>query len=140
MGNGKKEAVKKFRALSQNNKGLLIDLDAPESKRDKDLSDNHLGELKVYVFYMIQEMEAWFLSQPQLLENFYKDIDWKDLYDIEASQIARPSTILQEKTRYSNRRKYHKIKHAVELLPMLNTKKLSADFIDFQRLISTLKN
>jgi hypothetical protein len=51
---------------------LLIDLDAPKDKKDE-----RLNQYKPFdtakVFFMIQEMEAWILSQVDKIEEFGKD-------------------------------------------------------------------
>ena len=47
---------------------LLVDLDAPEAQKDMKLLAYTLLNLKDNVFFMIQEMEAWFLSQPEILD------------------------------------------------------------------------
>ncbi|MCD4665211.1 MAG: DUF4276 family protein [Bacteroidales bacterium] len=72
MGDGKNQAIDKF-LHSVNNKTphLLIDLDGPKSKRYEDIKKNNLSKNSDIVFYMIQEMEAWFLSQPEILDNYY---------------------------------------------------------------------
>ncbi len=139
MGDSKKESIKKFLS-SKNSVSLLIDLDHKESFRMQDIDEHNLQSKQEHVFYMIQEMEAWFLSQPDLLTSFYKDIDWEDFKDTNVCEISKPSETLQERTRRSSSRKYHKIKHAVELLPQLDTKRLAVDFPDFKKLIDTIKN
>jgi len=69
MGDGKKQAIDKFQ--NSNNSLLLCDLDGPEEKRERDISEHSLYESQHRVYYMIQEMEAWFISQPDILDKFY---------------------------------------------------------------------
>jgi len=138
MGDSKKESIRKFLTI-RDSSSLLIDLDKDKSFRDEDISYNNLQVYKDKVFYMIQEMEAWFLSQTDILASYYPDIDWDDIRKKEISEIPRPANVLGVLTQKSKSRKYHKIKHAVELLPQLDTKKLATDFSDFQRLLNVLK-
>ncbi len=139
MGNGKNEAIKKFLSKTKS-VNLLIDLDKNESFRNEDLINNNLKTHENRVFYMIQEMEAWFLSQTDILTSFYPDINWDDIIMNDISEIQKPSDDLKDFTRQSKSRMYHKIKHSVKLLPLLNTKKLAIDFPDFKKLIDSIKN
>lgn len=47
---------------------ILIDLDGPESERQKRLNDNYPNLPTDRIFFMIQEMESWILSQPDKIE------------------------------------------------------------------------
>ena len=91
MGNGKNESIKKYFSSSEV-ASLLIDLDNEELFREKDISDNSLQDHRDYVFYMIQEMEAWFLSQPDLLNSYYVDVDWSILDRIIVCEVPKPSS------------------------------------------------
>jgi len=139
MGESKKESIKKF-INSNKESSLLIDLDKEESYRMSDLVENNLKDSDDFVFYMIQEMEAWFFSQPEILHDFYPDIPLNNFTHKDIMKINNPAELLQEITQFSKSRKYHKIKHAVELLPQLDTGKLKSDFPEFKRLIEILKN
>ena len=139
MGDSKNESIKKFLTI-KDSANLLIDLDKNESFRNEDLINNDLKTHENIVFYMIQEMEAWFLSQTDILTSFYPDINWDDIKMKEISKIPKPSKVLGTLTEKSKSRKYHKIKHSVELLPLLDTKKLALDFPDFKELIDSIKN
>ena len=69
MGDGKSQTIRKF--LNAEGSKLLCDLDAAASEIENDLKKNGLSEHKDFVYYMIQEMEAWFISQPEILDKFY---------------------------------------------------------------------
>lgn len=71
MGDGKKQTIDKFK--NSFNSNMLCDLDAPETKIADDLKENEISDYKDSVFFMIQEMEAWFISQPEILDHFYND-------------------------------------------------------------------
>lgn len=146
MGDGKKQTIDKF----LNNRFdaqslLLVDLDAEEIERENDLNKNGLAKYSESVFYMIQEMEAWFLSQPNILEEFYgKDKNGKNISSKiiknKAELISNPDEVLQKITKNCNKKAtYHKIKHAVELLMLLDAKKLVEEFPDFRNLIEEIR-
>lgn len=91
------------------------------------------------VFLMVQEVEAWLLSQPEVLDEFYgTDAFSKKMRGKKVQDINDPSDILSQWARNLNKN-YHKVKHCCKLLPMLNTKKLSTDFDDFNKLLEVLK-
>jgi hypothetical protein len=73
MGGGKSGVIDKFlytnKVLNQS-RFLLVDLDGPEKNIDKDLVIFNIKDQREVVFFMIQEMEAWFLSQPDVLDAF----------------------------------------------------------------------
>ena len=49
---------------------LLIDLDAAKEEKDKRLNENYKNFDTPKIFFMIQEMEAWIISQPDKIEEF----------------------------------------------------------------------
>ena len=83
-------------------KFLLIDLD--NDTKEKRLKAFNLP--KSETFFMVQAMEAWFLSQPEILNEYYK----KDLKipKKHASEIRKPDVKLKELTADSPKKEYHK--------------------------------
>jgi len=141
MGDGKHQAIKKFTPFKNvRYPRLLIDLDEKENIRFDDLKKNNLSNKSDLVFYMIQEMEAWFLSQPEILDDYYSGKISKKIPKGLASAISKPSDLLYKITKSSKKKKYHKVVHAVDLLQKLDATKLMVDFEDFKRLIETLNN
>ncbi len=141
MGDGKNQAIRKF--LNYGNDGipnLLIDLDKEESKKDQDLKENKLSDKTNTVFFMVQEMEAWFLSQAEILDSYYSEKISKRIPKRVAKEIPNPSDLLYKLTKSTSKGKYHKVIHAVDLLQKLDANKLMNDFDDFKELINTLKN
>ena len=135
LGNGITQTIDKF-SNTEGVKFLLIDLDGnAESKAERCKKLNLPESL---TFFMVQAMEAWFLSQPDILNDFYK----KDLKipQKHASEIDKPDRELRKLTKNSDKKEYHKVRHAVELLSKLDVKKLKNDFPDFNNLIDVLKN
>lgn len=141
MGEGKKQSIGIFLNFkSQKIPHLLIDLDKEELFKKEDLKDNNLFNKREVVYYMIQEMESWFLSQPKILDKYYHTKISPKIPYKHPKEIADPSDFLYRITKMTKTGKYHKVKHAVDLLPLLNTDQLMQDFEDFDKLIFTLKN
>lgn len=147
LGAGKSQTIDKFK--NNELKGdlflLLIDLDNSEDQRSQDILKNGLIDYEDKVFYMIQEMESWFLSQPDILDSFYgpdsngKRISQK-LNKKPSKEISNPKDELLRVTTDSRKGKYKVIQHAVELLKLLDVDKLENEFIDFKNLIKKLRN
>lgn len=137
MGDGKKQTIDKF--LNSEDSKLLCDLDNNESERINDLKINGIIEREEFVFYMIQEMESWFISQPNILDEFYNTSISLKLAKKPASDFSEPDKELQKYTRGTKKGPYHKVNHGSKLLPMLDADKLMQDFPDFKRLIEELK-
>ena len=141
MGDGKKQAIDKFLNYGKDKiPNLLIDLDNEESKKDDDIKENNLANKSDFVYYMIQEMEAWFLSQPTILDKYYGAKLSKKIPKKPACEISNPSDFLNDLVYSQKKQKYHKVVHAVDLLQQLDATKLMDDFDDFKRLVITLKN
>ena len=137
MGDGKHQAIKKFKGkrLSELTY-LLIDLDNSEIKKDKELIDNGLKNEEAAVFFMIQEMEAWFISQPEIIEKYYGET--LKLPKRPAKEIVKPTEKLQEATKKTGKGKYHKVKDGTALLEMLDATSLRTYFTEFDNLVSQL--
>jgi hypothetical protein len=148
LGGGKSQTINKFKTnkLKAQQFLLLIDLDKPKECLNEDLEDNKLSEYAENVFYMVQEMESWFLSQPKILDKFYgKDKNGKlvsqKMTKKKAIEIAHPDEELRRLTQNLVKPcgEYHKIRHAVELLKLLDCSQLASEFTEFKRLIDKLK-
>ena len=138
MGEGKSQTIDKF--VNSENSKLLCDLDADENQVDNDLKNYKLTDRKASVFYMIQEMESWFISQPAILDNFYGEPISAKLAKKPAAAFTEPDKELQRLTKSNKKRgEYHKVRHGAQLLKMLDANKLYNDFSDFKRLIDALK-
>lgn len=143
MGNGIKSTNRTFlknsisKKLSQYS-FLLIDLDDNESEKENKINDYNLEKHKDYVFFMIQEMESWFLSQPYILDEFYKLEISKKIVKKDYKKIENPSEYLMDLTKNLERKKYHKVRHGVELLKRLNANELEKSSSEFRELIKQL--
>lgn len=49
---------------------ILIDLDGPKTEKESRLQDNYSDLDTTCLFFMIQEMEGWILSQPAILDDY----------------------------------------------------------------------
>lgn len=156
---GYKQTAKDFKAdlEKDSNSLLLLDLDAPKSQKNAKLSELALLDCAEKVFFMVQEMEAWMLSQPEIIEQFAAKEDYKrkntDKIISESSllkgknieEINKPSDKLntlfgQYFEVYEKRRdkykpaSYGKLKDAPALLALLDFSKLLNDFEDVRLL------
>ena len=50
---------------------LLIDLDGPQAKRAHRIQESGLTSIEDSVFFMVQAMEAWILSQPEAIDKTF---------------------------------------------------------------------
>lgn len=134
LGDGMNRTITKF-SNTAGDKFLLIDLDDVSEMKAERLKQYNLPEAKT--FFMVQAMEAWFLSQPEMLNDFYKT-DLK-IPKRTASEIPKPDVFLENLTKTTKKGKYHKVNHAVELLSKLDIKRLKEDFSDVKNLIEALQ-
>ena len=109
------------------------------------------------IFFMIQTMEAWILSQPDIIYNEFRYLKhrrdaWEEKVNTHlsskvVSQIPSPDSVLgyllgcfeEEKKGKWKKVKYSKIQTASQLLPKLSLKKLMQDFEDVEQLVIKLK-
>ena len=146
MSNGIAEAIDKFKNSNRTNANLLlIDLDGKgdlirqgdyrQTKIDKRV--RHDINSYQYVFFMVQKMEAWFLSQPEILKDVFKK-EFKKIPFDHPSKIEQPDEVLMELTRELKSNSYHKVNHGSRLLGKLNLAKLETDFEDVKELVDVL--
>lgn len=147
MGDGKDQTIDKFltKPLMTNEcRYLLIDSDQPLAQKTKqrivdeikarDVNKKHEASVE-NVFFMVQEAEAWILSQPGILKR--AGIKTASIPKCHASEVNKPSVELTSLYRKSGKR-YHKVSEFVKIFPMLDTQQLKKDFVEFKLLIGTL--
>ena len=130
---------------------LLIVLDAPKSRKEERLKNNY-SIAPDKVFFMIQKMESWILSQPEVIENYCNESNFirkKDgeriEFDIKAEEINHPEQKLNSLfmkyfiDRNGKKAKYHKTKVAPKLIEKLSLSKLIEDFDEVENLMKTFK-
>ena len=131
---------------------LLMDLDALKDKREQRIKDNQLTDIQDFVFFMIQRMESWILSQPEVIEEVFKKDKAKVDFVKDDNQIQskHPETILNPEfvlgvifQRYfsitkngkTKKLKYGKLKYSPDLIEKLDLQKLRKTFEDMERMI-----
>lgn len=141
MGDGKNDAIAKFHHHPLRSADsfffLLVDLDeAYVEEKEKYIKKLKNGNLRKFycendnTYFMVQEMEAWILSQPEILEQYYKIKVVNKLRGVNAALISNPSDFLKQLVGKQSgyMKSYHKVKDCVKLLPMLDLKKLRKEF------------
>lgn len=154
LGSGEKQTVNFFK--SQPNTYLLIDMDGKKENRPKRLAyfgleqDSHNDK----VYFMIQKMEAWILSQPDKIEEnlsvnrkpqITESIEnYKTIKGKHPEQILRPDDVLKVilrrffKDGEGEDIKYGKLSTAPLLLENLDIKRLRNTFEDVDKLLNAI--
>lgn len=136
---------------------FLLDLDCTKKKKTERLSNNYNPADCPRIFFMIQEMEAWILSQPDKIELFAKSkrlirqkegITISDAHNLKGKvieDIVKPSQTLNRvlkdyfKTK-SGDKSYSKSLDAPDLIELLDPEELYKTFDEFQMLIDKINN
>lgn len=141
--------------IRQKDAFLLIDLDEKKDEKKKRLEDNKLLDIQDFVFFMVQRMEAWILSQPDVIEKVFENFkstklpiaDDNGIKGKNPEEISKPDWILDiilqrffsyEKAGKVKKLKYGKLKHAPQLIENLDLKKLCEDFEDVRCLVEKI--
>lgn len=148
MGNGKVQTIDKFQTTPfkpDEERYLLVDSDVfIDDKSDicqsfnNDTSSNiKLKSAVENTFFMIQEAEAWILSQPDILKKH--KIVVKKLPQKNVMLIAKPSEVMSSIYKDSDR-EYHKVRDFCRVFPELDTGALKIYFSEFKDLLEALGN
>jgi len=149
MGSGEKQTVK-FLKNSSVDAIALIDLDHKD-KKDK-LATLEASDFAKQIFFMVQTMEAWILSQPDKIELYGKNEyltrvksnslieEDKSIKDKHPESLIHPDailkTILKRYFKQGNRKKgYGKLKDAPKFINLLELDKLVATFEDVRNMV-----
>lgn len=147
MGNGKGQTVDKFQSTplqKDENRYVLVDSDTPVADNDKVNICQHFNEQKANLkqpctttntYLMIQEAEAWILSQPEVLKKF--KIKLNRLPKKNVMDISDPSDLMASMYKDSGK-KYHKVRDFSRVFPELDTKALKEYFPEFKSLLEVL--
>lgn len=148
MGDGISQTVDKFMSkplLVNEHRFLLIDSDQLFTedvrksimKKYNDAKPNKKESMeKGNTFFMVQEVEAWILSQPEILEK--AQINTSSLPKKNVMEITKPSEELARLYKLSMK-EYHKVIDFVKVFPGLDSKKLRDYFDEYDRLILALQ-
>ncbi|HHH49540.1 MAG TPA: DUF4276 family protein [Saprospiraceae bacterium] len=139
----------------------IVDLDAPTNQRKKKISEFGINDENISkrIIFMVQEMEAWILSQPDKIESCFQylkrrksNIKLSDdaiLKNRHPESINKPSDKLHtllgryfqiEKKGKLKKKKYKKLKDGADLLELLDYHQLEQVFSDVNHLSESLKN
>ncbi|WP_165156854.1 DUF4276 family protein [Parabacteroides sp. ZJ-118] len=148
MGKGKQQTVDKFLTTPMDNnevRFLLVDSDSemPVKNERKEYGEFNASKpnrvtnsVSANTFFMIQEAEAWILSQPDVLKKEgLKNLSYNRT---DLTRIPNPSDLVGRIYK-DNGRNYHKVRDFTCLFPLLDTGKLKSTFTDFADLIEALK-
>ncbi len=157
QGSSNKQTVKFFKnkIRKAHNSLLLIDLDCSKQNKEKRILEFELNDYPDNVFFMVQEMEAWIISQIDKIDTYYegkfirqkKELVLSEhvkIKNIHPEDINKPSTVLKEilgqyfRTKHNKKKKYGKLKDGADLLSILDANNLQKTFIDFDELIKTI--
>ena len=135
----------------ENNSLFLMDLDGTKDKREQRLKDNQLTDIQAFVFFMVQRMEAWILSQPEIIEEVFAYYKSKlglendtSIFNKHPEEILYPDDVLGiifqryfsiTKNGKTKKLKYGKLRHSPDLIEKLDLQKLRKTFEDVERMI-----
>jgi Domain of unknown function (DUF4276) len=154
LGSGEKQTVTFFKA--QPNAYLLIDLDGKKENRSKRLIyfDLEQDNFKDKVYFMIQKMEAWILSQPDKIDEIFAANrktqvtdsieNYKTIKGKHPEQIINPDDVLKVILRRFFKDgegvdlKYGKLSTAPLLLENLDIQRLRKTFEDVDKLLNAI--
>lgn len=158
QGSGNKQTVNFFknRIHKEHNSLLLIDLDCQKDKKEERVLEFDLTDYSDNVFFMVQEMEAWIISQIDKIDTYYegKFIRKKNgqalsehikIKNIHPEDITKPSIVLKEvlgqyfRTKDNKKKKYGKLKDGAGLLSIIDANDLRKTFSDFEALVKSIK-
>lgn len=117
---------------------LLVDLDGPSASRAAWLATHGLTAHAARIFFMVQKMEAWFLSQPAMVHVFYQPKLAHSLPKAAPEQVPHPDRVLEHCTTGTRKGRYHKTGHGALLLAQLQLADLRTIFSDVDRLLKAL--
>ncbi|MBO7438809.1 MAG: DUF4276 family protein [Bacteroidales bacterium] len=145
MGDGKKHTIDEFYTtpLQKGEKRfMLFDSDIPSPNKQEICSTSNKSFKKRLVdattdntFLMIQEVEAWILSQPDVLTAAGIDMSKFNCQNVET--IHKPCEKLAELYKKSGKT-YTKVNEFAKIFPKLDTTKLKQTSSEFKALIDAL--
>lgn len=146
MGDGRDQTIDKFHSTpleSNEQRFLLVDSDGPVTDKTafcanyNENKPNRKQDCSIdNTYLMIQEAEAWILSQPNVLQRHKVSI--AKLPKRNVMEISKPSELLGVLYKNSGK-EYHKVRDFAQLLPDLDTVKLKKYFVEFEELIKKLR-
>ena len=148
MGDGKTQTVDKFHTApikTDEKRFLLVDSDEPcENKQNlvdylnkqRKPEQRKVSATIDNTFFMIQEVETWIMSQPNVLKQQRIKIEYLPKRSLE--EVPNPSDVLADIYKKSGK-EYHKVRDFIKLFPYLDAQKLEEFSSEYKALISALK-
>lgn len=145
--------VKSIANSLKSNEIILIDLDGPPSKRKQRVMDTGLTAVQSQVYFMVQAMEAWPLSQPQVIDQVLaryakttsKAATDESLEGKHPENIAHPDRLLiaiiarHFADPVSGKKVvYGKLKHGPDFIQQLDIHALRKTFSDVEALLKAI--
>uniref|UniRef100_A0AAU6WS54 DUF4276 family protein n=1 Tax=Chryseobacterium endophyticum TaxID=1854762 RepID=A0AAU6WS54_9FLAO len=129
---------------------LLLDLDGNKTEKSKRIDNNwkDLDSNKIYFF--VQEMESWILSQPDTFISYFDEKigrnnkqpleieKYKHYYTADFESIDKPCDKLYDFIKYYWKQKYHKTQIAPKLIQRLSLIQLTKDFPDAKSIVERI--
>lgn len=145
MGDGKDQTIDKFHStpVKPGERRFLL-FDSDKAMPNKQLICQEYNDAKPNrkvdatadnTFLMIQEVEAWILSQPDVLSAAGIDMSKFKIPDVET--ISKPSEKLKELYKHSNK-VYTKVSEFVKIFPQLDSSRLKSSCPEYKSLIMAL--
>jgi hypothetical protein len=167
LGAGKNSTAKLFKlSLDKPHALFLRDLDSNPLQREAciaqiciylEIADTVLQDK---IFFMVQEMEAWILSQPDIIPEAIEktfsgiktNVDFQQAYTKllrgkSISLVSHPNMILRTllkqtfvivKSKKTKKLEYGKLRHSPSLIELLSIEKLIDDFEDVRALVNRM--
>ena len=142
------EAFKRFRDSADAVKVLLVDAEGsvnhPSSRRHLQARDkwNLSFAPEKTVHLMVQAMETWIVADPAALQNYYgqgfRTNRLPRATNLESVPKTDVESSLREATERTQKESYHKIRHAGDLLKLIDVESVKARCDHCQRLFDDL--
>jgi hypothetical protein len=162
IGAGELYAANSFKKYANVDKrtSMLVDLDGPRTTKEHKLKYLEIDDFSETVFFMVQEMEAWILSQPDVILKCYQDryirkkanVNFEQteslLFQIHPEEIKKPADKLkvllgryyaEMKGNVEKKKKYGKLKDAPLLIENLDISRLIDTFDDMESLMNHIE-
>ena len=123
----------------------LLDLDGDQSQKTVRLKEYQLDKHQDFVFFMIQAMESWILSQPDAIEKTFEEYtkiledslaEFQALKDASPEDISNPSgvlnSLLQSYFEYEKAGKIKKLKYGKLKNSHLMIQQLDPEILEYQ--------
>lgn len=141
--------------IRENSSILLMDLDDNKTFKQRRLTDNKLLDIEEFVFFMVQRMESWIISQPEVIERVFKQykaiespvMDDSQIINKHPEDIQNPDKVLGvifsryfrvRKNGQVKKMKYRKLIDSYKLIENLNISKLIETFEDVKNMVKKI--